>query len=76
MQVLIDLMVWFVHPIIGAIEAMGGIKPIQKLTEYMHTPSAAEYLRLANHYLKQGAAFGNIPIKRNSTNRIPTGPTR
>jgi excisionase family DNA binding protein len=39
-----------------------------KLTEYMHTATAAEYLGVAQNTLRKWAARGDIPMHRNPAN--------
>ena len=39
-----------------------------KLTEYLHTAAAAEYLGVAQNTLRKWAARGDIPMHRNPAN--------
>ncbi len=39
-----------------------------KLTEYLHTAAAAEYLGVAQNTLRKWAARGEIPMHRNPAN--------
>ena len=41
---------------------------MQKLTEYLHTAAAAEYLGVAQNTLRKWAAQGDIPMHRNPVN--------
>ncbi len=39
-----------------------------KLSEYMHTAAAAEYLGVAQNTIRKWAARGDIPVHRNPAN--------
>jgi excisionase family DNA binding protein len=39
-----------------------------KLTEYLHTAAAAEYIGVAQNTLRKWAARGDIPMHRNPAN--------
>ena len=39
-----------------------------KLTEYLHTADAAEYLGVAQNTIRKWAARGDIPVHRNPAN--------
>jgi excisionase family DNA binding protein len=39
-----------------------------KLTEYLHTAAAAEYLGVAQNTLRKWAALGRLPMHRNPAN--------
>ncbi len=39
-----------------------------KLTEYLHTAAAAEYLGVAQNTIRKWAARGDIPMHRNPAN--------
>lgn len=39
-----------------------------KLTEYLHTAAAAEYLGVAQNTIRKWAAQGDIPMHRNPAN--------
>jgi excisionase family DNA binding protein len=39
-----------------------------KLTEYLHTAAAAEYLGVAQNTIRKWAAQGDIPMHRNPVN--------
>ena len=39
-----------------------------KLTEYLHTAAAAEYLGVAHNTIRKWAARGEIPMHRNPVN--------
>jgi excisionase family DNA binding protein len=41
---------------------------MNKLTEYLHTAAAAEYLGVAQNTLRKWAALGEIPMHRNPAN--------
>ena len=41
---------------------------MQKLTEYLHTAAAAEYIGVAQNTLRKWAAQGDIPMHRNPVN--------
>jgi excisionase family DNA binding protein len=41
---------------------------MNKLTEYMHTAAAAEYLGVAQNTIRKWAARGEIPVYRNPAN--------
>jgi excisionase family DNA binding protein len=41
---------------------------INKLTEYLHTAAAAEYLGVAQNTIRKWAARGDIPMHRNPAN--------
>lgn len=42
--------------------------PTAKLTEYLHTAAAAEYLGVAQNTIRKCAARGDIPMHRNPVN--------
>jgi excisionase family DNA binding protein len=42
--------------------------PTAKLTEYLHTAAAAEYLGVAQNTIRKWAARGDIPMHRNPVN--------
>ncbi len=42
--------------------------PTAKLTEYLHTAAAAEYLGVAQNTIRKWAARGDIPVHRNPVN--------
>ncbi len=46
----------------------GAVKLMTKLTEYMHTAEAAEYLGVHHNALRKWAAHGDIPMQRNPAN--------
>jgi excisionase family DNA binding protein len=41
---------------------------MDKLTEYLHTAAAAEYLGVAHNTIRKWAALGEIPMHRNPAN--------
>jgi excisionase family DNA binding protein len=41
---------------------------MDKLTEYLHTAAAAEYLGVAHNTIRKWAARGEIPMHRNPAN--------
>ena len=41
---------------------------MKKLTEYLHTAAAAEYLGVAHNTIRKWAALGEIPMHRNPAN--------
>ncbi len=41
---------------------------MDKLTEYLHTAAAAEYLGIAHNTIRKWAAIGEIPMHRNPAN--------
>jgi excisionase family DNA binding protein len=41
---------------------------MNKLTEYLHTAAAAEYIGIAQNTLRKWAARGDIPMHRNPAN--------
>ena len=41
---------------------------MNKLTEYLHTAAAAEYLGVAQNNIRKWAARGEIPMHRNPAN--------
>jgi excisionase family DNA binding protein len=41
---------------------------MDKLTEYLHTAAAAEYLGVAHNTIRKWAAHGEIPVHRNPAN--------
>jgi excisionase family DNA binding protein len=41
---------------------------MNKLTEYLHTTAAAEYLGVAHNTIRKWAARGEIPMHRNPAN--------
>jgi excisionase family DNA binding protein len=41
---------------------------MDKLTEYLHTAAAAEYLGIAHNTIRKWAALGEIPMHRNPAN--------
>ena len=41
---------------------------MNKLTEYLHTAAAAEYLGVAHNTIRKWAALGEIPMHRNPAN--------
>ena len=45
-----------------------GAYPMDKLTEYLHTAAAAEYLGVAHNTIRKWAALGEIPMHRNPAN--------
>lgn len=45
-----------------------GSSPMTKLTEYLHTAAAAEYIGVAQNTLRKWAARGDIPMHRNPAN--------
>ena len=45
-----------------------GTYPMNKLTEYLHTAAAAEYLGVAHNTIRKWAALGEIPMHRNPAN--------
>ena len=46
----------------------GTTTKMTKLTEYLHTAAAAEYLGVAQNTLRKWAARGDIPMHRNPAN--------
>jgi excisionase family DNA binding protein len=62
MQGLIDWAACDIHAIKGA------TYPMTKLTEYLHTAAAAEYLGVAQNTIRKWAARGDIPMHRNPAN--------
>ncbi len=42
-----------------------------KLTDYLHTAAAAEYIGVAQNTLRKWAARGDIPMHRNPANGYP-----
>jgi excisionase family DNA binding protein len=41
---------------------------MSKLTDYLHTAAAAEYIGVAQNTLRKWAARGDIPMRRNQAN--------
>ena len=44
------------------------VNEISKLTDYLHTAAAAEYICVAQNTLRKWAARGDIPMHRNPAN--------
>jgi excisionase family DNA binding protein len=42
--------------------------PMTKLSDYLHTAAAAEYLGVAQNTIRKWAARGDIPMHRNPVN--------